>query len=134
MKLARVGTPGAEQPVVVTDEGALLNLRGITDHITPAFLGDDGGARPRLDVHELPDLGPLGGQRYGARITRPHKVLCLGLNHTVHAEESGMAVPTEPGLFARMTNTVVRSDDTVLVPRGSENTASTLRPRPPDRS
>lgn len=124
MKLARVGPQGREQPVVVGDDGSLLDLRGITPDITPAFLGDGGIERVRaaLDAGDLPVLDLPTDIRYGAPLTRPPKVLCIGLNYTDHAAESGMALPTEPVLFAKMPYTVIGPNDTVLIPRTSEKT------------
>ena len=55
-------------------------------------------------------------------IGRPHQVLCIGLNYSDHAAETGQAVPDEPILFTKSPNTVVGPDDDVVVPRGSRKT------------
>lgn len=124
MRLARVGAPGHEVPVVAGDAGELFDLRPVADDIGPAFFAADGMSRARnaFEEGQLPRLDPGQDLRFGSPISRPHKVLCIGLNYTDHAEESGMPVPAEPVLFAKMTNTVVGPDDTVLVPRGSTRT------------
>ena len=124
MKLARVGAVGAEVPAIVGDRGEFFDLRPVADDIGPEFFATDGLSRARsaFEAGELPRLDAGPDVRYGSPIGRPHKVLCIGLNYTDHAEESGMSVPAEPVLFAKMTNTVIGPDDTVLVPRGSTKT------------
>jgi 2-keto-4-pentenoate hydratase/2-oxohepta-3-ene-1,7-dioic acid hydratase in catechol pathway len=125
MKLARVGAPGRERPVIVTDDGALMDLSSVTDDITPAFLGSDGinRAAAALDAGQLPPLSAREGEvRYGAPVTRPPKVLCIGLNYAMHAAESGMDAPTEPVLFSKMPYTVIGPHDQVDIPRRSKKT------------
>lgn len=70
---------------------------------------------------ELPVLD-IAGQRIGAPVIRPGKVVCVGLNYRDHAAEAGAAIPTEPVLFLKASNTVVGPDDEVLVPRGATKT------------
>ena len=128
MRLARVGSVGSEIPVVVTDSGELLDLRGLTTDITPEFIGSGGIERCREAV-ATGSLPPLAGGelksdsvRYGPPVSRPPKLVCIGLNYADHAEEAGMAAPTEPVVFAKMTNTVIGPGDEVLIPVGSEKT------------
>ncbi len=122
MKLARIGPAGQERPVVITEDGTALDLTPVTDDITPAFLasGGIGRARDAVAAGTLTPVGPV--DRYGPPVTRPGKLVCIGLNYAAHAAESGMDAPTEPVIFFKATNTVVGPDDEVLVPRGSEKT------------
>lgn len=50
----------------------------------------------------------------GPPAARPWKVLCVGLNYSDHAEESGMKPPEEPVLFCKTSNTVVGPFDDVF--------------------
>src|SRR6185503_13596387 len=61
----------------------------------------------------------LAGERVGAPIARPHQIVCIGLNYTDHAAETGQAVPAEPIVFNKAPNTLVGPDDDVVIPRGS---------------
>jgi 2-keto-4-pentenoate hydratase/2-oxohepta-3-ene-1,7-dioic acid hydratase in catechol pathway len=65
------------------------------------------------------DVRPLGGRRIGAPIARPHQIICVGLNYSDHAAESGMPAPDEPILFTKSPNTVVGPNDDVIMPRGA---------------
>ncbi|WP_242532359.1 fumarylacetoacetate hydrolase family protein [Nocardioides sp. S5] len=60
--------------------------------------------------------------RVGAPIARPHQILCIGLNYSDHAAETGMDVPGEPILFTKSPNTIVGPNDDVRLPRGGEKT------------
>ncbi|MBC6445658.1 fumarylacetoacetate hydrolase family protein [Actinokineospora xionganensis] len=122
MKLLRVGPAGEERPAVLDESGALLDLSGIVSDIDGAFLAGGGVDRVRaaLDVGGLPVLPE--GLRIGPPLARPGKIVCVGLNYSDHAEESGMAKPAEPVLFMKAPNTVVGPDDQVLIPRGSRKT------------
>ncbi|GAB3960248.1 fumarylacetoacetate hydrolase family protein [Micromonospora vulcania] len=70
-------------------------------------------------------LQPLAGAadlRIGAPISRPGKIVCIGLNYRDHAAETGAAIPTEPVVFMKDPCTVVGPFDTVLIPRRSAKT------------
>ena len=58
--------------------------------------------------------------RLRAPITRPGKVICIGLNYRDHAIESGMDIPTEPVLFSKFGNTIIGPEDTILAPTTSD--------------
>ncbi|NJP90304.1 fumarylacetoacetate hydrolase family protein [Nonomuraea sp. FMUSA5-5] len=121
MKLLRVGPAGQERPVVMDDAG---NLRDIGEpEIDGAFLASGGVARVRaaLERGDLPVV-EAEGVRVGAPIARPGKIVCIGLNYSDHAAESGAAVPAEPVVFMKAGNTMVGPYDEVLVPRGSVKT------------
>ena len=55
-------------------------------------------------------------------MVRPGKVICIGLNYSDHAKESGMEVPDEPIIFQKAANTVVGPYDPILIPRQSTKT------------
>ncbi len=123
MKLMRIGAPGAEQPALLADDGAVLDLSGLTADIDGAFLGSGGIDRLQQAVAEgtLPRLD-AACERVGAPIARPGKVVCIGLNYRDHAEESGAAIPERPVVFLKAPYTVVGPNDDVLIPRASAKT------------
>ncbi|WBB80475.1 fumarylacetoacetate hydrolase family protein [Micromonospora sp. WMMD882] len=123
MKLMRVGTPGAERPVLRLSEHDHRDLRPVTADFDAAFFRDGGLDRVRraVDQGALPRTD-ITGLRVGAPIARPGVVLCIGMNYAAHAAESGATPPGQPVLFYKSPNTVVGPYDTVLVPRGSRRT------------
>lgn len=123
MKLMRIGERGAERPALVAEDGTILDLSGLTTDIDAAFLASGGIDRVRRAVGEerLPRLEATG-ERVGAPIARPGKVVCIGLNYRDHARETGAAIPERPVVFLKDPYTVVGPNDNVLIPRGSAKT------------
>ncbi|WP_219470395.1 fumarylacetoacetate hydrolase family protein [Nonomuraea rhizosphaerae] len=121
MKLLRVGPVGQERPVVMDGAGRLRDIG--EPEIDGAFLASGGVARVReaLERDALPVID-AEGLRIGAPIARPGKIVCIGLNYSDHAAESGAEVPSEPVVFMKAANTMVGPYDEVLVPRGSVKT------------
>ncbi len=106
---------------MLDETGRLLDLSGLVGDLDGNVL-DSGLPRIRaaVDGGELPELAAR--QRVGAPIARPGKVVCIGLNYSDHAEETGAATPSEPVVFMKASNTVVGANDQVLIPRGSVKT------------
>lgn len=122
MKLLRLGPAGHERPAVVLDEGRHLELDGLVDDFDEAFFGSGGIDRLRAlldapDPDRIRETDPA--ERIGAPIGRPHQIICVGLNYSDHARETGQAVPAEPILFTKSPNTVVGPGDAVRMPRGA---------------
>lgn len=123
MKLLRIGAIGSEKPAALLDDDNYIDLSDVVDDFDEAFFGGGGIDRIRPIVDERTRTGshnaPLGHLRIGAPIARPHQILCIGLNYSDHAAETGQAVPTEPILFTKSPNTLIGPNDDVRIPRGS---------------
>ena len=118
MKLLRYGPVGQEKPGLMDEDD---NIRDLSAHI-----GDISGdvLRPEglekiaaLNVSDLPVVD--GSPRFGACVGDIGKFMCIGLNYTDHAAESGMPVPDEPILFAKFNSAISGPNDDVIMPRGS---------------
>ena len=123
MKLLRVGPVGDEKPAVLLDDETYLDVSDIVDDYDERFFGSGGLDRLRAVLPARAEArtgaAALAGKRLGAPIARPHQILCIGLNYSDHAAETGQAVPAEPILFTKSPNTIIGPDDDVRVPRGS---------------
>ncbi len=125
MKLLRIGAIGAEKPAVLVDDERYVDVSDIVDDFDEAFFGGGGLERLRPIVAERAEAGTthrLDGARIGAPIARPHQILCIGLNYSDHAAETGQDVPAEPILFTKSPNTLIGPNDDVRIPRGSTKT------------
>ncbi len=122
MKLLRVGGPGKERPAVLLPDGRVADVSSRVRDYDGAFF-ESGGVE---DVRSLVAAGmPIldaKGLRIGAPIARPWKVIGIGLNYADHAKESGQAIPKEPVVFMKASNSVVGPCDDVLLPRGGGKT------------
>ena len=122
MKLMRIGAAGSEKPAALVGESTYVDLSDVVADFDEAFFGSGGIERVRGVVAERAAAGQvhdLGGLRVGAPFARPHQILCIGLNYSDHAAETGQAVPDEPILFTKSPNTLIGPDDDVLIPRGA---------------
>jgi 2-keto-4-pentenoate hydratase/2-oxohepta-3-ene-1,7-dioic acid hydratase in catechol pathway len=121
MKLLRVGEFGREIPVVMASDGRPLDCSSLYRDFGAAFFRDHGLDELASRTTELPEID-ITGQRVGAPISSPQKIVCVGLNYVTHAQESGQPIPKEPVLFMKSPGTLVGPHDTVLIPRGSTKT------------
>ncbi|KXO94824.1 2-hydroxyhepta-2,4-diene-1,7-dioate isomerase [Tsukamurella pulmonis] len=122
MRLRRVGEPGAERPVVSSGDGRWFDASSVVHEYEPATIGE---ARARLadalDGDRLPQID-IAGMRVGAPISRPGKIVCIGVNYLAHAQETQHEEPAEPVVFLKTSATIVGPHDAVLIPRGSAAT------------
>lgn len=121
MKLLRYGEPGRERPGVIDADG---NIRDFSAHMVE--VGGSEIAPEALSKLASVDLSGLplvdDNPRIGPCVAGTGKFICIGLNYSDHAAESGMAVPPEPVIFAKYTSAVCGPDDPIIIPRGSEKT------------
>ncbi|WP_432246195.1 fumarylacetoacetate hydrolase family protein (plasmid) [Arthrobacter sp. G.S.26] len=125
MRLVRVGAAGSETPGALIDDNTFIDLSDIVSDFNEAFFASGAIATlPDIVAERIADGRgeALDGRRLGAPIARPHQILCIGLNYSDHAAETGQAVPTEPILFTKSPNTLIGPNDDVLIPRNSEKT------------
>ena len=121
MKLLRYGPLGAEKPGMLDGGGAVRDLSGVVPDIAGDVLTSAGLERlAALDPAELPAVG--GAPRIGACVGDVGKFICIGLNYSDHAAETGAAPPPEPILFAKATSAICGPDDDVIIPKGSVST------------
>ncbi len=121
MKLLRYGAPGAEKPGMLDSDGAIRDLSGQIDDVTGATLGEATLSRLKaLDPADLPKVE--GEPRLGPCVGDIGKYLCIGLNYTDHAEETGNPIPDHPILFIKANSAISGPNDTIVMPRGSTKT------------
>ena len=121
MKLLRYGPKGAEKPGLIDAAGLLRDLSDHVADIAGDALGDDSLAKLRaLDPDSLPIVE--GEQRIGACVGNIGKFLCIGLNYSDHAAETGSPIPEHPILFFKANSAIVGAYDDVVMPRGSSKT------------
>jgi 2-keto-4-pentenoate hydratase/2-oxohepta-3-ene-1,7-dioic acid hydratase in catechol pathway len=121
MKLVRYGDIGAEKPGVLDADGALRDLSAHVADIGGAVLDDASLAKLReIDPTGLPLVS--GDPRIGACVGGIGKFLCIGLNYSDHAAETGAAIPEHPILFFKANSAIVGANDDVVMPRGSTHT------------
>lgn len=121
MKLVRYGNVGAEKPGLIDADGTLRDLSAHVTDIAGGTLSDAGlDAIRALDTATLPAVD--GDPRIGACVGNIGKFMCIGLNYSDHAAETGADIPKHPILFFKANSAVVGPNDPVVKPRGSTHT------------
>ena len=121
MKLVRYGPAGAEKPGLLDETGHIRDLSGHIADITGLTLGDASISKLRaLDPAGLPLVA--SDQRIGPCVGNIGKFLCIGLNYSDHAAETGAKIPEHPILFFKANSAIVGAFDDVVMPRGSVQT------------
>ena len=121
MKLIRYGNEGQEKPGLIDSDGQLRDLSGhVADINGPALSKDSLKMLYDIDPASLPAVS--GAPRLGACVGDIGKFMCIGLNYSDHAAETGADIPEHPILFMKATSAVVGANDTVMLPRGSTHT------------
>ncbi|MCK0166291.1 fumarylacetoacetate hydrolase family protein [Jannaschia sp. S6380] len=121
MKLCRFGEPGAEKPGLIDHNGDLRDLSAEVEDIAHEVLSDKSlDILSKLDPMALPKVeGPV---RYGPCVSGVGKFMCIGLNYSDHAAETGADIPEHPILFMKATSAIVGPNDDIVMPRNSEHT------------
>lgn len=123
MKLIRFGEPGKEKPGVCIND-VNYDVSGFIYDYDEKFFAN--GGLPHLawmlEQHKtmLPEIP--AGARIGCPVARPSKIICIGLNYSDHARETGMAIPAEPIIFMKSTTALSGPDDNIIIPKDSVKT------------
>jgi len=124
MKLIKFGQQGSEKPGVILSNGTTIDVSAFTPDFDEAFFESSGlerlSAWLEMNASNAPQVP--AGIRLGAPLARPSKIICIGLNYSDHAKESGMAVPAEPIIFFKSTTALTGPNDGLVIPEGSEKT------------
>lgn len=121
MKLLRYGPSGREKPGLLDENGIIRDLSDFIDDVSGQTLLPENLERLKnIDHSTLPEV--KAGQRLGACVGKVGNFVCIGLNYSDHAKESGMEVPSEPVIFSKITSAICGPNDDVIIPRGSVKT------------
>jgi 2-keto-4-pentenoate hydratase/2-oxohepta-3-ene-1,7-dioic acid hydratase in catechol pathway len=121
MKLLRFGEPGNEKPgVLVNNE--ICDVSSFGEDFGEKFFATDGIARLATWLPRQSNLPKVSPARIGTPFTRPSKIICIGLNYSDHAKETGAKLPTEPIIFFKSTSALTGPNDPLTIPRNSVKT------------
>jgi 2-keto-4-pentenoate hydratase/2-oxohepta-3-ene-1,7-dioic acid hydratase in catechol pathway len=120
MRLIRFGERGNEKPGVLLDDGTRVDVSASGMDYDEEFFGGEGVERLRrwveMNTGDLPRVE--SAVRLGAAISRPSKIVCIGLNYKDHAAETKQPIPNEPVIFFKATSALAGPNDQVIMPKG----------------
>jgi len=121
MKLLRYGPAGGEKPGLLDRDGRIRDLSGAVRDIDGEALAPASLDRlRRLDPARLPMIS--GTPRLGPCVGSVPKIVAIGLNYRLHAQEAGAAIPSEPIFFMKATSSICGPNDDVIIPKNSQKT------------
>ena len=124
MKLIRFGEVGKEKPGIILANETRIDVSDFGSDYDELFFADNGIQRLKdwleINKENCPVLNK--SIRLGVPLVRPSKIVCVGLNYTKHAEESGMEIPKEPVLFFKATSALSGPFDKIVIPKNSKKT------------
>jgi 2-keto-4-pentenoate hydratase/2-oxohepta-3-ene-1,7-dioic acid hydratase in catechol pathway len=121
MKLLRYGEPGQERPGMLDENGYIRDLSGhVNDISEETLLPNNLEKLKKIDFNSLPEVS--GDVRLGPCVGKIGNFICIGLNYSDHAKESGMEVPKEPVIFSKITSAISGPNDDVIIPRNAIKT------------
>ncbi|EKB50662.1 fumarylacetoacetate hydrolase family protein [Cecembia lonarensis] len=123
MKLIRFGKQGKEKPGVEIS-GKRLDCSSFGEDWSEEFFGSGGITKlAKWLQQEAPQLPEIPNSiRLGSPIKRPSKIICVGLNYSLHAKESNMPLPEVPILFMKATSSLCGPNDPIIIPKNSTKT------------
>ena len=124
MKLIRIGNPGEEKPGLLLENGKRIDATTFGEDYDEAFFENNGIERLKEWADKCAASAPEFPEdaRYGPPLCRPSKIICIGLNFSDHAAESGMDIPTEPIIFFKANSAYCGPNDDLVIPRNSKKT------------
>jgi 2-keto-4-pentenoate hydratase/2-oxohepta-3-ene-1,7-dioic acid hydratase in catechol pathway len=121
MKLARIGAIGQEKPAIVEGDEVIF-VDSIISDWDRQTLSDGALAKiASADLSKLPRVS-TNGLRFGAPISKPTKLICVGLNYLAHIKEAGFDTPVEPVIFMKAPDSLTGPNDDVVIPPNSTAT------------
>ena len=121
MKLLRYGNSGKEKPGIIDIDGNIRDLSDVIDDINGSTISPEGLNKiNQIDISSLPLVS--NNPRIGPCVGSVGKFLCIGLNYSDHAAETGAEAPPEPILFQKATSAIIGPNDDVEIPKNSNAT------------
>ena len=122
MKLIRFGEINNEKPGLLLPDGIKIDVSKFVKDYDEHFFGNQGIEKLNNWLEKNHDSCPVleNDVRLGPPLLRPSKIVCVGLNYSKHAKESGMDVPEEPVLFFKASSAIIGPYDSIIIPKGSE--------------
>ena len=120
MKLFRFGEPGTEKPGLLVNDVYYDVSAHVSDYDETFF--ENNGLGKLSALLETTTFPVAEITRLGCPVKRPSKIVCIGLNYSDHAKETGATLPAEPVIFFKSTTAIIGPNDNIMIPKDSLKT------------
>lgn len=100
-RLLNMPTPVTVDDLLQNEDGPMLNA------LVDAALDSSTARSAFVDERSI---------EYGPVVTRPEKIVCVGLNYRRHAKEVGLPIPNQPVLFSKFNNALSGHKGAIRLP------------------
>lgn len=122
MKLIRFGKPGEEKPGIMLHE-KYYDVSALVQDYNEDFFAGGGISRLTALLKDNPPLPEIEKEvRLGPVVSRPSKIICIGMNFIDHCRETNAPVPAEPVMFFKSTTALCGPNDDLIIPKNSHKT------------
>ncbi|MFN8289392.1 MAG: fumarylacetoacetate hydrolase family protein [Chitinophagaceae bacterium] len=122
MKLIRFGKPGEEKPGIMLHE-KYYDVSALVQDYNEDFFAGGGISRLAALLKDNPPLPEIEKEvRLGPVVSRPSKIICIGMNFIDHCRETNAPVPAEPVMFFKSTTALCGPNDDLIIPKNSHKT------------
>ena len=123
MKLVTFERDGVSEPGVLLDNKVIgLKSAGFPTLLHLIQGGTEALQRAKDWLHKAPADAtvPLAQARMLAPLSRPPKIICVGLNYRDHALECNAEIPKVPTIFSKYTTAIIGPGEAIILPKHSK--------------
>ena len=121
MKTLRYRTDGSVKPGILDGENKVRDASSlIHDWDSSTVTIEKLESIKSIDLSTLPEVEKVDSIAPCVSKKSIGKFICIGLNYSDHAAETGMKVPPEPIMFMKATSAVIGPNDDVMIPKNSQ--------------
>ena len=118
MKLLRYKKGDLVQPGILDNENKVRNASSLVEDWNNVTISLENLDRiNNADLSSMPIVDE--GFTFAPCIAGVGKFICIGLNYSDHAAETGMEVPKEPIIFMKATSAICGANDNIIIPKKS---------------
>ena len=118
MKLLRYKEGDLVKPGILDKENKVRNVSSLVEDWSNLTISAENLDRiKKSDISSMPIVDE--GFTFAPCIAGVGKFICIGLNYSDHAAETGMEVPKEPIIFMKATSAICGANDNIIIPKKS---------------
>jgi len=118
MKLLRYKEGDLVKPGILDKENKVRNVSSLVKDWSNLTISAENLDRiNKSDLSSMPIVDE--GFTFAPCIAGVGKFICIGLNYSDHAAETGMEVPKEPIIFMKATSAICGANDNIIIPKKS---------------
>ena len=118
MKLLRYKEGDLVKPGILDKENKVRNVSSLVEDWSNLTISAENLDRiNKSDLSSMPIVDE--GFTFAPCIAGVGKFICIGLNYSDHAAETGMEVPKEPIIFMKATSAICGANDNIIIPKKS---------------